>query len=123
MDSDPTPQVDRPAGEEEPTIHEVSLTWRNGHEARASIRADESILVGAERENIAVPVGCRTGACATCTGRLLEGRIDHLRPPRALKKRHLRDGYILTCIAAPRSDCRVEVGKDVQAELVENPWK
>lgn len=103
--------------------HEVALLRRDGREERVAIRADEPILAGAERAGVALPFGCKTGACATCTGRLLAGEVEHLRPPRALKDRHLREGYVLTCIAAPRSDCRVEVGTDVQAELVENPWK
>lgn len=88
-----------------------------------SAAEDETVLAAVEREDVSLPFGCRTGACATCTGRLLAGRIEHVRPPRALKERHHEDGYVLLCIAEPRADCRIEVGVDVQKDLVSNPWK
>jgi ferredoxin len=54
---------------------------------------------------------------------LLEGEVSHRRPPRALKERHLADGYVLPCIATPETDVRLEVGAAVQRDLVPNPWK
>jgi len=101
----------------------VSLEWRSGREETVDVATDETVLEAAEAADVALPFGCRTGACATCTGRILEGDLEHRRPPRALKDRHLQDGYVLLCIAEPRDDCRVEVGTDVQTDLVSNPWK
>ncbi|MFB6111716.1 MAG: 2Fe-2S iron-sulfur cluster-binding protein [Halobacteriaceae archaeon] len=101
----------------------LTLEWRNGRQATVSGSPEESILEAAEAAGVGVPFGCRTGACATCTGRLLEGTVEHRRPVRALKSRHRAANYILLCIAEPRSDCRIEVGKDVQAELLSNPWQ
>jgi len=72
---------------------------------------------------VGLPFGCKTGACGTCTARLLAGELRHRRPTRALKERHLADGYALLCIGRPRADCRIAVGKEVLASLVENPWK
>jgi ferredoxin len=103
--------------------HEVELVWRDGRRTSVPAAADETVLAAAERAGVSLPFGCRTGACATCTGRLLSGRVEHVRPPRALKERHLEDGYVLLCIAKPRADCRVEVGVEVQQDLVSNPWK
>lgn len=105
------------------TTHRVELRWRGDRRETVRAEADESILEAAERANVALPFGCRTGVCATCTARLLAGEIEHRRPPRALKDRHLDAGYVLACIAEPRSACRLAVGVDVQKELVENPWK
>lgn len=101
---------------------QVILEWRDGRTETVAV-GEEPILDAAERADVALPFGCRTGACATCVGRLCEGAVDHRRPPRALKERHLTAGYVLLCIASPRTDCRVEVGADVQSDLVENPWK
>lgn len=101
----------------------VTLTWSDGREEHVVASGDEPILDAAADAGISLPMGCLTGACATCTGKLLDGRVEHARQPRALKDRHLEAGYVLTCIAKPRSDCRLRVGADVQAELVENPWK
>jgi ferredoxin len=103
--------------------HAVVLEWRDGRRERVSVDEGEPILDACEATGVSLPFGCRTGACATCTARLREGAVDHLRPPRALKDRHLDDGYVLPCIATPTEDCRLEVGADVQADLVSNPWK
>lgn len=101
----------------------VTLSWTDGERETIAVDASETILDAAEAVDVALPFGCRTGACATCTGRLREGRVEHRRPPRALKDRHIDVGYVLLCIAEPRTDCYIEVGADVQAELVTNPWR
>jgi len=100
----------------------VTLVWRDGREA-AVTAGDEPVLDATEESGLSLPFGCRTGACGTCTGRLLDGEVVHERPPRALKPRHLDDGYVLTCIAVPTGDCTVEVGTDVQRDLLVNPWQ
>jgi len=96
---------------------------RGGETVRIDAERDETILDAAESADVGLPFGCRTGACGTCTGRVLAGSIDHRRPPRALKGKHLDAGYALLCIAEPRADSRIAVGKDVVAELVDNPWR
>jgi ferredoxin len=106
-----------------PATHAVTLQWRDGREATLPVRADESITTATERAGVAVPFGCLHGACGTCTGRLREGEVVHARDPRALKPRHREAGYVLLCVARPRSPCRIEVGARVQADLVPNPWK
>ncbi|RYJ13510.1 2Fe-2S iron-sulfur cluster binding domain-containing protein [Halogeometricum borinquense] len=103
--------------------HTLTLTRRSGREETTRASEDETILEAAESADISLPFGCRTGACATCVGRLIDGNISYDRPPRALKTRHIESGYVLCCIARPRTDCRIEIGPEVQAELVSNPWK
>jgi len=106
------------------TTHAVELEWRDSDRAeRLTVPAGETILGAAEAAGLGLPFGCKTGACGTCTARLLDGEVTHRRPPRALKERHLADGYVLTCIATPTTDARLEVGAAVQADLVPNPWK
>ncbi len=103
---------------------EVRLDWRDGERSETlTVTEDESVLDAAEAAGIGLPFGCKTGACGTCTARLLDGEITHRRPPRALKKRHLEDGYVLGCIATPRTDASLEVGAKIQADLVSNPWR
>ena len=101
----------------------VALVRGDGSETTVEARADETVLEAAERAGEFLPFGCRTGACGTCTARLLEGEVRHGRPPRALKDRHRRAGYVLTCVAVPRGDCRLRVGSDVLGETKTNPWK
>jgi ferredoxin len=100
------------------------LDWRGSDRTEpVSVADDETVLDAAEAAGVGLPFGCRTGACGTCTARLLAGETCHRRPPRALKQRHLDDDYVLTCIAVPETDIRLEVGAAVQADLVSNPWK
>ncbi|WP_126664185.1 2Fe-2S iron-sulfur cluster-binding protein [Haloterrigena salifodinae] len=124
--------------------HDVTLEWPDAdRETRTiAVSEDETVLEAAKRADIALPFGCRTGACGTCTGRLLEvdgaepaagddgrstvgidGAFSYRRSPRALKDRHRDAGYVLLCIASPRADCRIAVGASVHTELVDNPWK
>lgn len=103
--------------------YRVRLAWRDGRRETVEAARDRTVLEAAEDAGVALPFGCRTGACGTCTGKLQDGSIVHRRPPRALKDRHVEAGYVLTCVAEPESDCHVEVGSDVAAELVSNPWK
>ncbi|MFA9427128.1 2Fe-2S iron-sulfur cluster-binding protein [Natronorubrum sp. A-ect3] len=104
-------------------MHRVTLEWRDGQEATVEVAEGETVIDATEREGLGVPYGCLYGACATCTGRLLDGDLVHVERANGLKPRHRRAGYVLLCIAKPRSDCRIEVGAEVQADLVPNPWK
>ena len=99
----------------------MTLRWDDNREERLTVSADETVYVASTAAGLGLPIGCRTGACATCTGRLERGTVEHRRPPRALADRHRRDGYVLLCVAEPRSDCLIRV--DVADELVSNPWK
>jgi ferredoxin len=101
----------------------IELRFRDGRVERIVATANETILEATERADLSLPFGCLTGACGTCTARLLDGDLRYRRPPRALKKRHREAGYVLPCIAVARSACVLDVGATVQADLVSNPWK
>lgn len=103
--------------------HTADLRWRDGRTASIPVGDGETLLEAAESSGIGLPFGCRIGACGSCTGRLLDGSVDELRPQRALKPRFREKGYVLTCVTAPTSDCTIEVGPDVLEDLLENPWK
>lgn len=103
--------------------YEITLVWDDESVETIGVDENETVIDAAERVGIGLPFGCLTGACATCTGKVFSGVLEHRREPRALKPRHLEEGYVLLCIAEPRSDCCIRVGADVQVELVSNPWK
>lgn len=102
--------------------HRVEFRWSHGREAGIEAAPTETVLEAAERAGVGLPFGCRTGACGTCTGRLTDGDVRYRRPPRALKGRHIRNGFVLLCIAEPHGDCRFDVGTAVQSRLASNPW-
>jgi CDP-4-dehydro-6-deoxyglucose reductase len=73
------------------------------------VNRDEAILPAAIRSGVGLPYGCRDGACGSCKSRLLEGRVIHgAHQSKALSAAEEQAGWILTCCAAPQTDCIVE---------------
>ena len=83
----------------------------------------ETILDAAEADGLVLPYGCRYGGCVTCAARLLAGEVHQ--PEAVGLKDYMRDaGFILTCVAYPRSDCVLEVGvRSHAAGLYRNPFR
>ncbi len=74
-----------------------------------SVERDEAILPAAIRQGIGLPYGCRDGACGSCKSKLLQGRVIHgAHQLKALSVDEEEAGLILTCCAAPQTDCVVE---------------
>jgi CDP-4-dehydro-6-deoxyglucose reductase len=101
--------------------HQVTIR-PSGHSFQ--VQADETVLVAALREGYKLPYGCRNGACGSCKGRLLEGRIDYGKhSDTALSAAEQAAGLALFCVGRPLSDivieCR-EVGaiKDQQVKIL-----
>ena len=86
------------------------------------VAGDRCILDAVEETGLRLPYGCRYGVCLTCAARLIEGRVDQSKGV-ALKPAQKAMGYVLLCIASPRSDCRFEVGVECQGALYVNPFK
>jgi CDP-4-dehydro-6-deoxyglucose reductase len=71
--------------------------------------ADETILDAALRHGVALPYGCRDGACGSCKGKVLAGSVDHGKAqPHALKDEDRAAGMALFCCARARSDLTLE---------------
>ena len=70
----------------------------------------ETVLASAMAADLMLPYGCRNGACGTCKGKVLEGRID-AGPVQAstLTADEQQQGYALFCCAKPLSDLVIEV--------------
>lgn len=101
------------------TCRRVELRNRGGRVIDA--QADRSLLESLEMAGEAVPFACRYGACATCAATLLAGKVDyHGARAVALRTEQHQQGYILTCVAHPRTDCVLEVG--VQKRMYRNPF-
>lgn len=82
---------------------------------------DEAIIDAVEAKGHLLPIGCRYGGCITCAAKLLEGKV---RQPNgtALNKRQSSAGYILLCVARPKTDCVLEVGVESHDKLYVNPF-
>ena len=101
------------------TTHDVRLVNRG--DQVVSVRDDEAILDVCERAGITLPVACRYGGCITCAARLISGKVVQPKGT-ALNKRQSKAGYVLLCVARPRTDCVVEVGVESHTDLYVNPF-
>lgn len=70
---------------------------------------EESVLEAALSEGFVIPYGCRNGACGTCKGKILEGRVDYGHYQEAtLPDAEKAQGYALFCQARPLTDLVIE---------------
>ena len=70
---------------------------------------DETVLEAALREGFVLPYGCRNGACGSCKGKVLEGRVGYGKYQEGtLTEPEKAQGYALFCQAKPLSDLVIE---------------
>ncbi len=99
--------------------HTVTLRNRDGKSLQVS--EDENILDAFEAAGVVLPVACRYGGCITCAARLVSGSV---RQPgaSAINKRQSAAGYVLLCVARPKSECVFDVGVESHDQLYVNPF-
>jgi CDP-4-dehydro-6-deoxyglucose reductase, E3 len=74
-----------------------------------TVEDDETILDAALREGHVIAYGCRNGACGTCKGKVLAGRVDYgVYQESALTDADKRQGLALFCQAKPLGDVVIE---------------
>ncbi|HLO84273.1 MAG TPA: 2Fe-2S iron-sulfur cluster-binding protein [Nostocaceae cyanobacterium] len=100
--------------------YRIELVNRNNF--LVEVAENQYILNAVEKAGLLLPVGCRYGACITCAAKLLEGKVEQSKAV-VLKPAQEKMGYVLLCIASPRSDCKFEVGVECQNALYINPFK
>ena len=79
---------------------------------------DDSILIGAQKENITLDYSCKTGRCQSCKAKVVNGtsfaNIDEI----GLSEEEKLKGYILTCVRTPTSDLTLDI-EDLSAYSLE----
>src|SRR2546427_371031 len=83
-------------------MHKV-IVKPSGH--AFDVAEGESVLTAAMRQDLVLPYGCRNGACGSCKGKILEGRVDYgVYQKKALTDEEKTQGKALFCQAKPLTD-------------------
>ena len=94
------------------TTYNVTLVnYSKNFQQTIAVPDDEYILFEAAEAGIKVPFECVVGSCATCQGKIVSGTVDQSEQI-FLSDKQIAEGYILTCVAKPTSNCIIEIELD-----------
>jgi ferredoxin len=72
---------------------------------------NETILSVADAAGLDLPSSCHAGVCTTCAGQITEGSVDQSEGM-GVSPHLQKQGYVLLCVAYPRSNLKIETGKE-----------
>ena len=85
------------------------------------VDARRPLLETLREQGVDLPYGCRYGGCISCAAKLISGEVDQRRQV-ALNNRQIAHGYVILCVARPKSDINLEIGVDSHDRLYRNPF-
>ena len=97
----------------------ITITNRENKTFEVSDR--KPLLQELRDQGVDLPYGCEYGGCITCAAKLINGEIDQ-RSQVALNNRQINDGYVVLCVARPKTDCEIEIGVESHDKLYRNPF-
>jgi ring-1,2-phenylacetyl-CoA epoxidase subunit PaaE len=93
------------AGSDKTELVRVS---KGGHEHGIQVEPGQSILEAALAAGIDMPFSCAMGGCGACRVRRIAGELQ-MEEPNCLSRSEREQGYVLTCVGRPLTQCQIEV--------------
>ena len=100
-------------------VKKITIINRENKTFKVSDR--KPLLKELRTQGLDLPYGCEYGGCITCAAKLIKGEIDQ-RSQVALNNRQINDGYVVLCVAKPKTDCEIEIGVESHDKLYRNPF-
>jgi ferredoxin len=75
------------------------------------VAEDQHILQAAFANNIDLPTSCSAGVCTTCAAKIISGEVEQ-GDGMGVSLELQAQGYVLLCVAYPRSDLKIETEKE-----------
>lgn len=82
-----------------------------GETYTVQVSDDQKILQVACDAGIDLPSSCHAGVCTTCAAKILEGTVEQT-DGMGLSPALQQEGYVLLCVAYPRSDLKIVSEKE-----------
>jgi ferredoxin len=82
-----------------------------GSDHTFTVSEGQTVLQAAYAAGIDLPSSCNAGVCTTCAAQILAGTVDQSQGM-GLSPQLQSEGFVLLCVAYPRSDLKLESGKE-----------
>jgi ferredoxin len=82
-----------------------------GRTYTVEVPEDQQLLRAAKAAGINLPNSCNAGVCTTCAAKVLEGEVEQSEGM-GVSAELQAEGYVLLCIAYPRSNLKIETEKE-----------
>jgi len=99
----------------------MQITIANRENSVYKVSGRMSLLQELIEQGVDLPYGCQYGGCITCAAKLIKGEVDQ-KSQVALNNRQINNGYIILCVAKPKTDCTIEIGVESHDKLYRNPF-
>lgn len=85
--------------------------YHQGETHTLEVPEDKQILRAAFAAGLDLPTSCSAGVCTTCAGKIIEGKVEQ-GDGMGVSPELQAQGYVLLCVAYPRSDLKIETEKE-----------
>ena len=99
----------------------MQITIANRENSVYKVSGRMSLLQELREQGVDLPYGCQYGGCITCAAKLIKGEVDQ-KSQVALNNRQINNGYIILCVANPKTACTIEKGVERHDKLYRNPF-